>query len=184
MFVMSLAQSKKQEPRFEVEERHIGLPDEETMSCEDGLYQNHFYRDLRWIDEGDFKQWWDAEQRLLEYKGDLMSDEAMYELEDNEVYCNDIDAGVASTVAALAVIGACPVTSCSGPKPEHYEEYPLVLCWCTADQLELIRRAAALTGVDVVGACEPGVLICTPDCLDVEPMRAFALQLVALHREQ
>jgi hypothetical protein len=171
-------------PRFLVDPENIGLPDEETMTCEDGLVENHYYRDLRWIDASDFERWWEAEQELLDYEGDLMSDEALEHFEDNEVFCMNIDAGVATTVAAVAVIGACPVTSCSGPRPDHYEEYPLVLCWCTPEQLELIRKAAQMACVDVVGVSTPGVLICTPDQLDPTPMRTFARHLVQLHREK
>ena len=125
---MTSTQPPRRTHRFEVGEQNLGLPDEETMSCEDGLVENHHYMDLRWIDLDSFERLCADEQTLLAYDGDLMSDEAIEEFEDNELFILNLDAGVASTVAALAVIGACPVTSCSGPKPDHYEEYPLVFC--------------------------------------------------------
>jgi hypothetical protein len=56
-----------------------GLPDEETMSCEDGLVENHYYMDLRGLSKTDFDFAWEAETKILaavEEGLDLEADEA------------------------------------------------------------------------------------------------------------
>jgi len=43
-----------QVPVFEIEPENLGFQDEESMACEDGLVENHHYRDLRWMDMSDY----------------------------------------------------------------------------------------------------------------------------------
>jgi hypothetical protein len=154
----------------------IGFPDEETLACEDGLVENHYYRDLRGYDASDFQRMWDDEYILLDYVndgGDLASDEACEDelLVDNEVFMLDLDPGVASTVFALLAIGAVPVTSCNG-EPGHSETHPLVLCWCDEAQLALIQKAAShVKGIQVTGVRQ-GILIWHES--SVEAMRNFS----------
>jgi len=155
----------------------LGLPDEETMACEAGLMVNHYYRDLRWMGLEDFDRIWDAEVELLEYVadgGDLSSDEASVDLCDNEVYMLDLDPGVASTVAALAALGAVPVTSCTG-EPGHYERHPLVGFWATREHVPDLVAAADEAGVYVTGT-DLGLMVFTES--DVSLMRDFAQALV------
>jgi hypothetical protein len=157
-----------------IDPQFVGLPDEETMACEDGLVENHHYRDLRWIGEGDFARLWEQEQALLDYKGDPESDEAWDDLCDNEVYTLGLDPGVASTVAALAALGAVPVTSCSGA-PGHFETHPLVLCWVEEAHVPVILDVADEVGAQVEGV-GTRVLIYTEG--DVSLMRDFAQALI------
>jgi len=158
----------------------IGFPDEATMSCEDGLVENHHYRDLRDYDASDFDRLWEDEQELFDYVdggGDLGSDEACDHFGEggNEVYMLDLDPGVASTVIALAAIGACPVTCCNGA-PGHFEQHPLVFFWGEAEHVAKVEAAAAkVEGVEVVGQ-SGGILAYTE--LDVNLMREFALVLM------
>lgn len=154
----------------------IGFPDENYMSCVDGLVENHHYQDLRGYRADDFDRMWADEQAILDYPGDLSTDQAHDDLVENEVWMLDLDAGVASTVFALLAIGAVPVTCCNG-RPGHRETHPLVYGWCSAEQLALIEQAASETGVTVDGVGTPGVLIWHPT--DIEPMRSFARRLVA-----
>jgi hypothetical protein len=160
-------------PEYSVEESDLGLPDEEVMACEDGLVENHHYRDLRWIDIDDYDRWAAFEQDLLDYEFDLGDDEAAEDFEDNEVYFTDIDPGVATTVAALAAAGCCPVTSCSGSSG-HYESHPLVLAWVPIHAWPLIEGAAVEEEVCLTGV-GGAVLVWHWD--DIEKMRAFARNL-------
>jgi len=155
---------------------HLGFPDEETLSCQDGLVENHHYRDLRWMTLEDFDRLWAAEQELLTYEGDLDTDEADARFSDNEVYLLGLDPGVASTVAALAAAGAVPVTSCAGG-PGHSERHPLVLFWAEAAVLAPILAAAEEAGVFVEGVTHPGLLAYTFG--DVALMQNFARALVS-----
>ena len=154
---------------------HLGLPDEETLACEDGLVENHFYQDLRALTLADFDRILDAEQGLLAYEGELDTDEAFEQFSDNEVYAMGLDPGVASTVAALAAAGAVPVTSCSGG-PGHFERHPLVLFWVESDAVPPILAAAEEAGVFVEGVARPGVLVYTLG--GVPLMQGFARALV------
>lgn len=136
-------------PVFDLSPESFGLPDEETMSCEDGLVENHYYRDLRWMDWSDYQDICDYEQELLDYRdegGDLQSDDALEQFEDNLCFTLDLDPGIASTVAALAAAGAVPVTSCSGDEG-HYETHPLVVFWATEDLKDVLIECAAAAGV-------------------------------------
>ncbi len=80
----------------------------------------------------------DHERQVLDYEGDPESDEAYYDLQDNEVYALNLDAGVASLVVALAATGCCPVTSCSGD-PGHTEEHPLVFFWANGTEAKKVQ---------------------------------------------
>lgn len=150
-------------------EQHLGFPEELIMSKTDGLVENHHYRDLRGLPRVDFDVWVRDEQTLLVTPSTEDEPE-----EDNVVWSSDIDPGVATTVAALSIIGACPVTSCSG-QPGHYEKHPLVLVWCSKSQFALMEKAAACAGVNLTGVGEPGILVWS-DCL--EDMVDFAKCLV------
>lgn len=152
---------------------HLGLPDEETMACEDGLVENHHYRDLRFLTWEDYHRFVEQEQALLDYDGDLGSDEAMFEFEDNEVYMLDLDPGVATTVAAIAASGGVPVSSCNGG-PGHYETHPLVFFWCPEVLLPRFQKAADQTGVNLTGT-SGGILVWHEN--SIEPMREFAKAL-------
>lgn len=148
---------------------YLGFPDEETMSCDQGLVENHHYQDLRCLDLTDFQVLWNQEEELLSYEGALGDD--AYE----EVYSLCLDPGVASTVAALAALGACPVSSCSGG-PDHYEKHPLVFFWCDEEQLKICQEAATEAGVNLEGVSTPGFLVWHEH--SIEPMRAFAKAVV------
>jgi len=148
-----------------IPEECVGFPDAAVMSTVNGLAENHDYRDLRGFTEDDYT--W------------CLGDEASYELGGNCVYSWGLDPGVASTVVALSIIGACPVTCCSG-EAGHYEAHPLVLCWCSQEQLEMILRAAESAEVEVEGVCHPGILIYTQN--DLRDMREFSRKLLDIHR--
>lgn len=152
---------------------YTGLPDEETMACEDGLVENHYYQDLRWVTWEDYHRFVEQEQALLNYDGDLGSDEALFEFEDNEVYVLDLDPGVATAVAAIAASGGVPVSSCNGG-PGHYESHPLVFFWCPGDLLPRIEAAAAQAGVQLTGT-SGGILVYHES--GVGPMMDFAKAL-------
>lgn len=137
--------------------KHLVLPDEEYMRCEEGLPENHYYRDLRGFEKDDVAFMEAEAQELLAYEGDLDSDEAWEELCDNEVYRLGLDPEVAAAVAAVAAAGAVPFTSCSGG-PGHYETHPLVGCWCTPEVFAKIEEAAKVAGVNLDGL-NPGILI-------------------------
>ena len=156
----------------------IGLPDEETMACQDGLYENHFYADLRYMwTWADFEEAWAQEDALLaavDAGWDLESDEAFEVFCDNPLYVLDLDPGTASTVAALVCLGAVPFTSCNG-EPGHYETHPLVACWVPSQEVfAQMQAAAAKAGVNVE-ELETAVLVWHPH--DVQAMRAFARAL-------
>lgn len=152
----------------------LGFPDEETMSDTDGLVENHDYRDFRGLPPSLFEEVLEAEAALLALPPDHNEDE------HSDLYepLMGLEPGVASTVVALSVIGACPVTSCSGQEG-HYEKYPLVYVWLSAEQIALVEQAAGETGVDVRGIDTPGVLISVPTSGDLQRMRDFAVRLVA-----
>jgi hypothetical protein len=157
----------------------LGFPEEETLACEDGLMENHHYLDLRKYNRDDYLRMKRFEDELLTYTGDLGSDEASEDLMDNEVFALGIDPGVASTVFALRAVGAVPLTSCCGG-PGHYEDHPLVVFWCSQEQLDLIQQAASkVGGIEVEGAATPGVIVFTRE-LDTTPMRKFAQHLFEL----
>jgi len=162
---------------LDVDPKHLGFPDEETMTTTDGLVENHHYQDLRWLDWDDFDRWLVEEQEILDYDGDLQSDEAdeFFIEQDNEVWCMGLDPGVATAVAALAAIGCCPVTSCNG-WPGHFETHPLVLVWCEQEHLDLIWKATRNMGggVEVEGVSN-GILIYSH--LDTSIMQDFARSL-------
>jgi hypothetical protein len=153
----------------------LGLPDEETMTCEDGLVENHHYRDLRGIPLVEYEEIAKGEAELLAYEGDLDSDEASEHFADNWAFTLGLDPGTASTVAAISVIGACPVTSCCGG-PGHYEKHPLVYFWCEPEHAGLVLEAAAGAGVEVDAAGSPGVLVYTHGSVGL--MRDFAERLI------
>ena len=156
----------------------IGFPDEDVMSCIDGLVENHDYRDMRGYDAQDWHLCWEHEEEMLVYEGDEDSDEAWDSLGDNMLYMLGVDPGVATTVVALSVIGACPVTSCSGGQG-HYESHPLVLCWCSKEQFVTIAKAAEATGVELAGVSTPGILIYTHEGID--KMREFSRKVLEFH---
>lgn len=45
-----------------------GFPSEEGIADQDGLHENHFYIDIRWLnDDGRFEERWELEEELLAY---------------------------------------------------------------------------------------------------------------------
>lgn len=159
--------------------KHLGFPDEEVMSSEDGLMGNHYYRDLRWADADDYHRWVTDAEELLEAED---PDDEDADFSDNEVWLLGLDPGVAPVVAALSAIGCCPVTSCSGG-PGHYEGHPLVLVWCEQEHLTRIEQAAAcVEGVEVEGVAAPGILIYT--LLGPEVLCEFAQVLLRTGAEE
>jgi hypothetical protein len=151
------------------------LPDEETMTCEDGLVQNHYYRDLRWMEWSDYDQIAEDELLLLTCGHEEGSDayEGFAIQGDNQCWYLDLDPGVASTVAALAAVGAVPVTACRGGEG-HYEKYPLVAFWSGPEHKEAIEAAATQVGADleavldclVVSSSEVGTLMDFAEALE------------------
>ena len=158
-----------------IDDQYVGFPDEATMSTDQGLFANHYYRDMRGFDEEDFARIWADEETLLAYEGDLGSDEAYEEFQDNELFILDLDPGVASTVVALSAIGACPYSSCSGD-PGHRETHPLVVFWADQDILSKVLESAATAGVEVEGVEPTGIIVYTLS--DVSLMREFAQVLM------
>jgi len=158
-----------------IADQYVGFPDEATMSTDQGLFANHHYRDIRGLDADDFARIWEDEESLLAYEGDLGDDDAFEEFQDNELFILDLDPGVASTVAALSTLGACPYSSCSGDAG-HRETHPLVVFWADRDILNKVLAAAAVVGVEVEGAGSPGLIVYTLG--DVSLMRAFAQELM------
>lgn len=148
-----------------------GLPDEETLSCTDGLVENHHYRDLRWIDWGDYADFVWCEDEILSLDDPEAEDEDDEQLIDNQVWMLDIDPGVASTVAALAALGAVPFTSCNGAAG-HVETHPLVGFWAEIDLAPQLSLAAKTAGVELVGLGGMGLLVFHE--YDCGPMIAFA----------
>ncbi len=137
-----------------------GLPPEGIMSTDSGLVENHMYRDLRGYDFDDYLRIQDHERQVLDYEGDPESDEAYYDLQDNEVYTLNLDAGVASLVIALAATGCCPVTSCSGD-PGHTEEPPLVFFWSNGTEAKKVQEACLVAGAHF-GCVRGGFLVWHP----------------------
>jgi hypothetical protein len=118
------------------------LPDEEYMSCTDGIPENHHYQDLRWIDWSDFQRLCGDARDLIELTDRYTNDDDLSEAAcDNEVYLMGIDPEVAPAVFALAAFGAVPFTSCSGDAG-HYESHPLVGFWADASLRDAILSAA------------------------------------------
>jgi hypothetical protein len=148
-----------------------GLPDEEYMTCIEGLPENHYYRDMRWMDWSDYDAICrDAEQllRLIEEYPD--EDDLYQEAEDNMVYYLDLDPEVAPVVAALAAVGAVPFTSCSGQEG-HYEKHPLVAFWAEPSLEQVLTRAAENVGVNLDDTGLGGFVVWH---MNHEPLRAFA----------
>lgn len=156
----------------------VGLPDEDTMSCEDGLVENHFYIDLRWVGLDDFDRFWTQEEDLLQFiedGGDPEADEAGETFCDNEVYFLGLDPGVASSVAALAALGAVPFSSCTGG-PGHGETHPLVAFWAAEEHIPTILDAADEVGVLVDAVSPSGLVAYTMG--DTSTMRDFAQAII------
>ncbi len=125
-----------------------GLPGEDYMSREDGLAENHHYRDLRWMDWGDYGQVLRDCSNLKERARDGVGEDEMVELmggEDNLVWSLDLDPEVAPAVAALAAAGAVPFTSCSGSEG-HHEHHPLVAFWAPIEMQPMLMQAAERSG--------------------------------------
>jgi len=163
----------------------IGYPDEETMSCEDGLVENHHYMDMRRMTEEDFRHIIGDEKLAIEWAEQtglsLDSDEAFAHFtrpeHENALYeWIPLEAGIASTVIALSVIGCGPVTSCAGGEG-HYESHPLVVFWADEPRLELVEKAAEGL-VEVCGASQPGLMVYTE--VDISLMAIFAKRLMEL----
>jgi hypothetical protein len=91
----------------------VGFPDDEYMTCEDGLPENHFYVDLRGLPPEAIAEVREAEAALLAL-GEDADERQVSDLAEYAGWLPGIDPGVATTVAALSIIGACPVTSCRG----------------------------------------------------------------------
>lgn len=157
------------------------LPDEEYMACSEGIPENHYYRDLRWIEWSDFKRLCGEARELLEltdrYTGDDLDDAAC----DNEVYQMGLDPEVAPAVFALAAAGAVPFTSCSG-NSSHYEKHPLVGFWADPSLSKSILGSAQFANAQVEAAgydalvlyheCDPAVLVNFSHFLEAACVRA------------
>ena len=159
----------------------IGFPDEETMSEDQGLVENHEYTDLRgfWTLD-DWSRLVQEEQELLDLieSGQNPDDDELFNrFCDYDFYRMSIDPGVATTVAALVILGACPVSACSGGQG-HYETHPLVYFWASKEQFDLIQQAAEDAGVELSGVEHPGLLLWTE--IDLDLMRSFAKNLVSI----
>ena len=157
-----------------IDAKHIGFPDEAIMSSEDGIEENHLYADLRNMDSSMFSSIWQAEDQYLRY----VDDPASIENDIIDEWLGEmigLDPGVASTVIAFSIIGACQVTSCCGGNG-HAETFPMVMAWCDEAQLDLILETAAIADVKVSGIAEPGIVIFSKNGID--RMRVFAVMLV------
>jgi hypothetical protein len=159
----------------------IGFPDEETMSEDQGLVENHEYTDLRgfWTLD-DWPRLVQEEQELLDLieSGQNVDDDDLFDrFCDYDFYRMSIDPGVATTVAALVILGACPVSACSGGTG-HYETHPLVYFWASEEQTKLISEVAKTSEVTLSGVSKPGLLLWTE--LDLDLMRSFAKNLVSI----
>ena len=129
--------------------RGWGLPDEDYMSCEDGLVENHHYRDLRWMDWSDYETVCDDARELLELQERGLEEEEFYSQAMDNMACSlDLDPEVAPAVAALAAAGAVPFTSCSGEEG-HYEHHPLVAFWALLEMRPVLLEAAKRSGCEL-----------------------------------
>jgi hypothetical protein len=155
-----------------------GLPDEEYMSCNEGLAENHRYWDLRWMDWSDYENMCRDADRLIELQEEHPDEDALSEVAgDNMVYYLDLDPEVASVVVALVAIGAVPFTSCSG-NAGHHETHPLVGFWAAVDLKESVQAAAQKAGVDVEAV---GSALVVYHLSDSRPLRDFAHNLKEQH---
>ena len=155
-----------------------GLPDEEYMACIDGLPENHFYRDMRWMDWSDYKSICRDSDELIELHQEHRDGYDLHELVgDNMAYYLDLDPEVAPVVAALAASGAVPFTSCSGNEG-HFEGHPLVAFWALRDLEPRLRRAAEQADVHLDDTGQHSLIVWH---LFVEPLRAFADALWKQH---
>ena len=151
-----------------------GLPDEEYMTCIEGLPENHYYRDVRWMDWSDYTTICRDSTELLQLMADYPDEDDLYEeAADNMVYYLDLDPEVAPVVAALAASGAVPFTSCSG-RAGHYEKHPLVAFWADASLEQLLTQAAESVGANLDDTGH-GALVVWHDA--PEPLLAFAQAL-------
>jgi hypothetical protein len=63
------------------------LPDEEYMACEEGLPENHYYRDMRWMDWSYYETICTDADILLETMGRVEDEDQLHEeLGDNMAY--------------------------------------------------------------------------------------------------
>lgn len=151
------------------------LPDEEYMACEEGLPENHYYRDMRWMDWSHYETICTDADILLETMGRVEDEDRLHEeLGDNMVYTLDLDPEVAPVVAALAASGAVPFTSCSGGAG-HYESHPLVGFWAEPALKDLLESAATSAGVRLEAVGQYALIVFHES--DSEPLRTFARTL-------
>ena len=142
------------------------------MSCSDGMAENHFYRDMRWMDWSDYDMICRDAEALIELTEWVEDEEELYEkAQDNMVYYLDLDPEVAPVVAALAASGAVPFTSCSG-ESGHYESHPLVGFWAEESLRPLLEKAMAEADVELEEVGLGALLVF--HSTDSAPLRAFA----------
>ena len=169
--------------------RLIGFPGVDEMDEDDIPMGNLEYVDLRSLNVDDVRDALRAEDRVLPWlladKGRETYDDEMNEVMPDECYwLQGLEPGVASTVAALAAIGAWPLTSCAaGPDEGHEEPFPLVVCWL-ADQIQaaaVIRAAEAVLrpgspGLAVESSWH-GHVVLSSRAGELPLFRAFAIEL-------
>lgn len=142
------------------------------MSCNEGLAENHRYRDMRWMDWSDYESMCRDSDRLIELQEEHSDEDALHEeVGDNMAYYMDLDPEVAPVVAALAASGAVPFTSCSG-ESGHYESHPLVGFWAEETLRPLLEKAVAEADVELEELGLGALLVF--HLTDSAPMRAFA----------
>jgi hypothetical protein len=173
---------------IDLEDKDFGLPDEIVMACEDGLVENHEYVDMRGVPREMWDQILDFEQRAMAWKaqGKSLDDAEMDGEMDGEIlealdsFQWGLDVGIGSTVAALSIAGACPVTSCSGDHDGAFEQHPLVMAWVPESLRPALAAAAYEAGIHATGGYNPGVLVWVDEPGLIARMRDFAIALVRL----
>jgi hypothetical protein len=126
--------------------KKLQWPDEETLSYEDGLVDNHCYMDMRGMTWVDFGRCYKNERRLLSrIDKDAQTTQQFEELLDkfdggeeygdvaDDFYFCGMETGIASPVIALSAMGCAPFSSCRGHPGQVSREHAHVVFFARKD---------------------------------------------------